>query len=220
MTGAAALHSASAAFRVPLPLIPRSALPGSRLDPPAHGQLPCPLAGGCISNTPSQPVVSGSGSASSSCFCFSVCFHLPKCVFFCAPSVSYINTSALCSCFSVFCFLSSPVQCSSVPWYPLGCYPGYLAVPLVCFGSYLAVPTHAGRWQSKRAVTSLLEALFNEVSGSNCSDCGTVNTGIAHRKVLDRRSKPGPRDGADLACMGEEMGPSGCPHPLPLGWLL
>ena len=34
--------------------------------PPPHGQLPCPLAVGCISNTPSQPVVSGSGSASSS----------------------------------------------------------------------------------------------------------------------------------------------------------
>ena len=58
--------------------------------------------------------------------------------------LTYINTSALCSCFSVFCFLSSPVQCSSVPWYPLGCYPGYLAVPLVCFGSYLAVPTQGG----------------------------------------------------------------------------
>ena len=123
-------------------LIPHSASPG--YPPSPHGQFPCPLAVGCISNTPSQPVVSGSGSASSSCFCFSVCFHLPKCVFFCAPSVSYINTSALCSCFSVFCFLSSPVQCSSVPWYPLGCYPGYLAVPLVCFGSYLAVPTQGG----------------------------------------------------------------------------
>ena len=135
-------------------------------------------------------------------------------------SVSYINTSALCSCFSVCVLLplisSAVFLCAVVSaWLLSGLSGSALGLFWVLPGS-----AHAGRWHSKRVVTSLLEALFCEVSGSNCSDCGTVNTGIAHRKILDRRSKPGPRNGADLACMGEEMGPSGCPHPLPLGWLL
>ena len=126
-----------------------------------------------------------------------------------------------CLVFLLFCVLlplisSAVFLCAVVSaWLLSGLSGSALGLFWVLPGS-----AHAGRWHSKRAVTSLLEALFCEVSGSNCSDCGTVNTGIAHRKILDRRSKPGPRNGADLACMGEEMGPSGCPHPLPLGWLL
>ena len=89
-----------------------SALSLARPSPPPHGHLPCPLAVGCISNTPSQPAVSGSGSASSSCFC--VLFPCAQVCFLCAPSVSYIIASALCSCYPVFWFPSSPVQCSSV----------------------------------------------------------------------------------------------------------
>ena len=149
------------------------------------------------------------------------CFHVPKCASFVLPLFLIINTNVLCSCF--LCsdsFPSSPGQCSSVPVLIRFCL--LLGLSGSALGLFWVLPgsAHAGRWQSKRAVTSLLEALFDEVSGSNCSDCGTVNTGIAHRKILDRRSKPGPRNGADLACMGEEMGPSGCPRPLPLGWLL
>ena len=74
------------------------------------------------------------------------CFHVPKCASFVLPLFLIIITSVLCSSDSVFCFPSSPVQCSSVPdyYYPLlSAIPGYLAVPLVIFW-VLPGRTHAG----------------------------------------------------------------------------
>ena len=44
--------------------------------------------------------------------------------------------------------------------------------------------------------------------------------GFAVKSFLTDEVSPDPRNEADLTCMGEKMGPSGCPHPLPLGWLL
>ena len=88
---------------------PQATPPGA----PPNGQLPCPLAVGCISNTPSQPAVSGSGSASSSCFC--ILFPCAQVCSLCAPSVSYISSVSCVLVCPVVCFPSSSVQCASVP---------------------------------------------------------------------------------------------------------
>ena len=88
-------------------LIPHSASPG--YPPPPHGQLPCPLAVGCISNTPSQPVVSGSGSASSSCFCILFLYAQVR-LLLC--SLCFLHKyPVLCLVCSVF-WASSHLQCS------------------------------------------------------------------------------------------------------------
>ena len=140
------------------------------LSPP-HGQLPCPLAVGCISNTPSQPVVSGSGSASSSCFCFSVCFHLPKCVFFCAPSVSYINTL---SCV-LFALCSGLPLISSAVFLCACSYPRYLlsgvvlASALGLFWVLSGLPrSHAGAVAVNKGRHQLTGGIIGEVQAETC----------------------------------------------------
>jgi len=85
-----------------------------------------------------------------------VCFCMPKCASSVgAASLCFLNKYKCLVFLPFLCsaspHLSSPVQCSSVPWYPLGCYPGYLAVPLVCFGSHLAVPTQGGGSQRRQS---------------------------------------------------------------------
>ena len=148
------------------------------------------------------------------------CFHVPKCASFVLPLFLIINTNVLCSCF--LCsdsFPSSPGQCSSVPvLIRVACCQG-LPVPLLVWRVLPRSPACRGGGSQQGSSPAYWRNHLRG-SGSNCSDFDTVNTGIAHRKFLDRRSKPDPRNEADLTCMGEEMGPSGCPHPLPLGQLL
>ena len=79
-------------------------------------------------------------------FLFLVCFHLPKCVFFCAPSVSYINNSVSCVLFALLSglpLISSAVFLCACSYPRCLLYPG-IASALFWLAGLTQVPCRGG----------------------------------------------------------------------------
>ena len=124
--------------------------------------------------------------------------------FLCGCSLCFLNKYKCLVLLPFLCSASSHLQCS-VPLClclsAFACFWGCLAVPLVCFGSYLGYPGPCRGGGSQQGSSPAYWRNYCEVQAETCIIFDEVNED-PQQMILDRRSKPDPRNEVDLDLHG------------------